>query len=105
MLSFPVTVFIFSFFQALEYLFKFIIQSRMMLIRYLTNSALYSVDLNFKEVKPVLRDTCAKWANGVVFDKHFVLCFKVSATLQDRPRADRCSFSCFYKNPYKPYIF
>ena len=31
--------------------------------------------------------------------------FKVSATLQDRPRADRCSVSCFYKNPYKPYIF
>ena len=30
---------------------------------------------------------------------------KVSATLQDRPRADRCSVSCFYKNPYKPYIF
>ena len=28
---------------------------------------------------------------------------KVSATLQDRPRADRCSVSCFYKNPYKPY--
>ena len=31
--------------------------------------------------------------------------FKVSATLQDHPRADRCSVSCFYKNPYKPYIF
>ena len=30
---------------------------------------------------------------------------KVSATLQDRPRADLCSVSCFYKNPYKPYIF
>ena len=30
---------------------------------------------------------------------------KVSATLQDRPRADRCSVSCFYKNHYKPYIF
>ena len=30
---------------------------------------------------------------------------KVSATLQDRPRADRCSVSCFYKKPYKPYIF
>ena len=30
---------------------------------------------------------------------------KVSATLQDSPRADRCSISCFYKNPYKPYIF
>ena len=30
---------------------------------------------------------------------------KVSATLQDRPRAGRCSVSCFYKNPYKPYIF
>ena len=30
---------------------------------------------------------------------------KVSATLQDRPRADRCSVSCFYKNPYKPHIF
>ena len=30
---------------------------------------------------------------------------KVSATLQERPRADRCSFSCFSKNPYKPYIF
>ena len=30
---------------------------------------------------------------------------KVSATLQDRLRADRCSVSCFYKNPYKPYIF
>ena len=30
---------------------------------------------------------------------------KVSATLQDRPRADGCSVSCFYKNPYKPYIF
>ena len=30
---------------------------------------------------------------------------KVSATLQDSPRADRCSVSCFYKNPYKPYIF
>ena len=28
---------------------------------------------------------------------------KVSATLQDSPRADRCSVSCFYKNPYKPY--
>ena len=34
-----------------------------------------------------------------------VLHLKVSATLQDRPRADRCSVSCFYKNPYKPYIF
>ena len=31
--------------------------------------------------------------------------FKVSATLQDRPLADRCSVSCFYKNPYKPYTF
>ena len=31
--------------------------------------------------------------------------FMVSATLQDSPRADRCSISCFYKNPYKPYIF
>ena len=31
--------------------------------------------------------------------------FKVSATLQDRPRADRFSVSRFYKNPYKPYIF
>ena len=30
---------------------------------------------------------------------------KVSATLQDSPRADRCSISSFYKNPYKPYIF
>ena len=30
---------------------------------------------------------------------------KVSATLQDCPRADRCSVSSFYKNPYKPYIF
>ena len=30
---------------------------------------------------------------------------KVSATLQDRPRADRFSVSRFYKNPYKPYIF
>ena len=30
---------------------------------------------------------------------------KVSATLQDSPRADRYSVSCFYKNPYKPYIF
>ena len=30
---------------------------------------------------------------------------KVSATLQDSLRADRCSASCFYKNPYKPYIF
>ena len=30
--------------------------------------------------------------------------FKVSATLQDSPRADRYSVSCFYKNPYKPYI-
>ena len=30
---------------------------------------------------------------------------KVSATLQDRPRTDRCSVSRFYKNPYKPYIF
>ena len=30
---------------------------------------------------------------------------KVSATLHDRPPTDRCSFSCFYKNPYKPYIF
>ena len=29
---------------------------------------------------------------------------KVSATLQHRPRADRCSVSCFYKNPDKPYI-
>ena len=33
------------------------------------------------------------------------LWLKVSATLQDRPRADRFSVSCFYKNPYKPYIF
>ena len=31
--------------------------------------------------------------------------FKVSATLQDRPCADRCNVSCFYTKPYKPYIF
>ena len=30
---------------------------------------------------------------------------KVSATLQDSLRVDHCSASCFYKNPYKPYIF
>ena len=30
---------------------------------------------------------------------------KVSATLQDRPGADRCSVNCFYKNAYKPLIF
>ena len=30
---------------------------------------------------------------------------KVSANLQDHPHLDRCSVSCFYKNPYKPYIF
>ena len=31
--------------------------------------------------------------------------FKVSATLQDRPRADRCSAFIFLINPNKPYIF
>ena len=31
--------------------------------------------------------------------------FKVSATLQDRPRADRCSVSCFYKNPINHIFF
>ena len=35
----------------------------------------------------------------------FCYIFKVSATLQDRLRADRYSVGCFYKNPYKPYIF
>ena len=30
---------------------------------------------------------------------------KVSATLQDRPHADRCSASIFLINPNKPYIF
>ena len=30
---------------------------------------------------------------------------KVSATLQDRPRADHCSAFVFNTNPYKPYIF
>ena len=31
--------------------------------------------------------------------------FKVSATLQDRPRVDRCSASIFLINPNKPHIF
>ena len=53
------------------------------------------------------------WLNGCIFlfkgnGPSFIvvsLHLKVSATLQDRPRADRCSVSCFYKNSYKPYIF
>ena len=41
----------------------------------------------------------------LVFSGLYKSQLKVSATLQDRPRADRCSVSCSYKNPYKPYIF
>jgi len=32
-------------------------------------------------------------------------CFKESATLQDRPRADRFTAFVFHINPYKPHIF
>ena len=41
----------------------------MMLIRYFTNIALYSVDLNFKEGKPVFRGTLClvgEWQNEPV---------------------------------------
>ena len=36
---------------------------------------------------------------------HSLVTDKVSATLQDRPRADRCSAFTFLINPNKPYIF
>ena len=40
--------------------------------------------------------------NQIITEAHSI---KVSATLQDRPRADHFSAFIFNTNPYKPYIF
>ena len=44
-----------------------------------------------------------KWSIPLYHVHHWLI--KVSATLQDRPRTDRCSVSIFLVNPNKPYIF
>ena len=46
-----------------------------------------------------------KYRTYKILSSKLLFALKVSATLQDRQHAGRCSVSCFYKNPYKPYIF
>ena len=67
-------------------------------------SAIYTLKQDDKhQVLPTLQEKCSHFQTAVPLSVS--LAIKVSATLQDSPRADRFRVSCFYKNPYKPYIF